>query len=277
MNNSGESKQDDPSIRNRRLRRLATVAAPLLVAVACSSPPRRTEVVPPAAPTTTAEVTTTTREQVGATIEQTARNELKYPAIQAASALLNILANPNSGTEGYNQYIVGNKAATIGSDGTYPSPDDSKYRKFPETGARYYPETGEMDIWATAEYDELSASPSFTSVEVTFLVNPNNPLARKTEQLTVADFRQALSDPDNLTLRSAGASRNLKVGDTYDVGLLFEQHGIVGGNKTGLGGGSTINPLYAPKVTDPAQLEGFVITLNQVLPEAAQQLVNDTK
>ena len=231
----------------------------------------------PVKTTTTTEVpapeaTTTPLVEVDKNAEQAAKAKIKPEAIKAATTVLDILELPGSGAENYNGYYVGNKAAIVGPDLVTGTPDDAKYRKYPESLAVFSPESGTLTIKATA----MDGSPNdhsarFWSIDTTFALNVNNPLLSRGGQLTAADFRQALADEKTFELVSASAGVDRDYSSTgtdgYGAGIVFGDT---------ISGELSTDPLPID-VTDSAKLNGLTGGVNTALGAAADKFRTDAQ
>lgn len=165
-------------------------------------------------------------------VEREAKANLQKHAKEAALTVVSILGDPRSGSEGYKRYYVGNKAATVGPDGRYPTADDAEYRRFPESYAQYNPETDRILISATDEHNAAASNSShpwrshFWIFEGVFQLGANNSLAGKEGQLTAADFQTALED-DSTSLVAVNAAAHWNAESKNHVSLWMSPEGFI--------------------------------------------------
>lgn len=279
------------SLRSRAKKAVAVTALAGTLAgglAACSSDGG--EAAPRPSVATTTEVTPNPQQSAEAqrkAVEQQAKENLQQHATQAAETVLSILSNPKAGTENYDKYFVGNKAALVGPDGKSPTADDAKYRQFPESLARFYPETNQVLIRATGAQNETSDNPIFYSVDTLFEVSESNPITKQTNQLTVEDFRTALGDVNSISLVAVSAQENFSFDDKTKqstgtgAGLWLSEAGFI--PDEGTGSLTVYNaldnklPVASEVLTDPTKIVSNVNNLTTIMDTAANQLLANTQ
>lgn len=283
------STERSTSLRSRAKKAIAVTAMAGTLAGGLAACSGGSEATPkPSKTTTTAEATPrpqqTAETQLKA-VEQQAEANLQQHATEAANSVLSILSNPKSGTENYDKYFVGNKAALVGADQKYPTADDAKYRNFPESLARYYPETNQILIRATGEHNETSDNPSFWSVDTLFKVGSSNPITKQTGQLTAADFRTALADQSSVSLVAVSGQENWSYDKNSNketgskAGMWLSEAGFIpdDGDLAVYNALDNRLPVATEALTDPNKVVSKVNDLTAILDTAANQLVVDTQ
>lgn len=142
-----------------------------------------------------------------------------------ANGIIKILAKPGSGAEAYRGDMVGNKTAVIGPDGKYPSKDDNKT---PESFVGFDPIAGEMYFSSTQGYfpngvknDDFES----TSINLTFKVHKDNPIYDAKGQLQLADYEEAMSQPDTLELKLMEARLHAGIDPAPEVSVAENEAG----------------------------------------------------
>jgi hypothetical protein len=190
--------------------------------------------------------------------EQQARAELDQMAKNSARGVLLDMDNPKAGTENYAQTRVGNKAAVVGPDGNMDTPDDAKYKGVPEMFAVYNPDTGQLEIRSVSMYD-TKGHDSFTAVDTAFSVDPNSKIAQNPDQLTTADFRAALDDPNTKFLGGSWQNQSDGNPDTINSTVAEDLGVDVRGDRIRQGSGvdGSMAPAEVMEGTPPEKIPGM--------------------
>jgi hypothetical protein len=242
----------------------AGVVAGVLLVSACSSSPHE-DARPTHSTTTTGPEapTTPTPEGLEAHATQEIKKQVKSAAIEAALGMLSVLSDPRAGAKS-GEYRLDNQEAAAANK--------SQHAGFPEITAVYNPNLSTLDVHARSERPLTANSSSVWAANTLFIVGPNNPLAHKSSQLSVDDFRHALQDSDSIEIMAASAMENGSSDPAAQEGAGIS---VSFGAPTKGSGESTANYSYA--TNHKSDLQGAAEQLDDLLGSVINQYAVDIR